>query len=185
MITVVGIDDLAATLQEKLERLTINRSLYFAAKETQVLVANRVFGEGKLTNGGTIKYNEDYDLYAYQPPSPKKVSGKGKPYNLWKRPPAKPKGKAASIKGGWYPSYLAYKQQQGRADAPFELTGRLRKAYLSDANLVEQSPDNVYCKLTGENAAKYEGLTEQKGEFLQLNQAEIDYFLERFKALSE
>jgi hypothetical protein len=65
------------------------------------------------------------------------------------------------------------------------LTGRLRKAYLSDANLVEVSPEVTYIQLTGDNAGKYEGLTDKKGEFLELSKAEIDYYIERVKALTE
>jgi hypothetical protein len=122
-----GQDAAIRYVNDRLEKLKTGRAIYFAAKDTQDEVSKRVWGEGKLTNGSALKYNEDYELYAYQPPSPKKVTGKGKPYKLWKRPPPKGvKGRSAAIKGGWYPSYLAYKQQQGRADAPFELTGRLR-----------------------------------------------------------
>lgn len=175
-------DDPIKRLQELRDKLLSSRSLYFAVKETQVQVANRVWGEGKLTSGGQLTYNENYDLYAYTPPSPRKVTGKGKPYSLWKRPPADPKGDARKIKGGWYPTYLAYKQQQGRGNTPFELTGRLRKAYLSDASLVEQGPTVVQVVLRGEEADKYEGLARSKGQFLLPNRAELDFFVERLRA---
>ena len=118
-------------------KLIANRVLYFAVKETQVKVADRVFGEGKLTDGTELQYDQDYEVYAYQPPSPRKVSGKGKPYAQWKNPPKNVKGKAAKIKGGYYPTYLDYKDKQGRKDNPFELTGRLQKAYVNDTALVE------------------------------------------------
>jgi hypothetical protein len=181
-----GQDEAIRYVNDRLEKLKTGRSIYFAAKETQVQVANRVWGQGKLTNGSALKYNEDYELYAYQPPSPKKVTGKGKPYKLWKRPPPKGvKGRSAAIKGGWYPSYLAYKQQQGRADAPFELTGRLRKAYLSDISLKETGATTTLIVLSGENASKYEGLTDSKGEFLQLSDEEIKYYNERVNDLSQ
>jgi hypothetical protein len=186
MIQFEGLNEAQDAVKDRLKRLLVTRSIYSAAKETQVVVANRVWGEGKLTGGGQITYQENYDLYAYQPPSPKKVTGKGKPYKLWKRPPPKDaKGKAAEIKGGYYKSYLAYKKQQNRADTPFELTGRLRKAYLSDANLVEVEGFGAYIRLTGDNAGKYEGLTDKKGKFLELSKAEIDYYIERVKALTE
>lgn len=164
------------------DRLISSRSLYFAIKETQVLVAERAFDNGKLTSGADLQYNEDYEVYAYTPPSPRKVSGKGKPYSQWKNPPANPKGDAAKIKGGYYPTYLAYKAAMGR-DA-LELTGRLRKAYLSDASLVERSPIEVDVVLRGEEAAKYRGLTDSKGPFLQLSGAERAFFLKRLKALT-
>ena len=39
--------------------------------------------------------------------------------------------------------------------------------------------------LTGENAAKYEGLTDTKGAFLQLSKDELKYFNERLNALTQ
>ena len=182
-----GQDEAIKYVNDRLEKLKTGRSIYFAAKETQVQVANRVWGQGKLTNGSALKYNEDYELYAYQPPSPKKVTGRGKPYKLWKKrkKPKDAKGRSATIKGGWYPSYLAYKKQQGREELPFELTGRLRKAYLSDANLKETGPLEVSIVLTGKDAGKYEGLTETKGRFLQLSKDEVKYYNERLNALTQ
>ena len=174
--------DPAAPLKALRDKLIANRVLYFAVKETQVKVADRVFGEGKLTDGSELKYDQDYEVYAYQPPSPRKVSGKGKPYAEWKRPPQNVKGKAASIKGGYYPTYLDYKDKQGRKDNPFELTGRLQKAYVSDASLKEVSPTVVEVVLSGENAAKYQGLTKKKGAFLAPSDAEKAYFIERLNA---
>lgn len=164
------------------EKLIANRVLYFAVKETQVKIADRVWGEGKLTDGTELQYDQDYEVYAYQPPSPRKVSGKGKPYAQWKNPPKNVKGKAASIKGGYYPTYLDYKDKQGRKDNPFELSGRLQKAYVNDTALTEVSPTVVEVVLTGENAAKYQGLTAKKGAFLAPNADEQAYFVERLNA---
>lgn len=182
-----GTQEASEFVRGQLERLKASRALYFAAKETMINVSNRVWGDGKLTDGGELQYDQDYELYAYQPPSPKKVSGTGKPYALWKRPPANAGGKARKIKGGWYASYLDYKEQQGRRETPFELTGRLRKAYFSGgdapASLNEVSDTEAFIFLSGENAAKYEGLTGRKGKFLQLNEVEQDRYRERIIAL--
>ena len=174
--------DGTVNLQALRDKLISSRSLYFAIKETQVLVAERAFDNGKLTSGADVQYNEDYEVYAYTPPSPRAVSGRGKPYSQWKNPPKNAKGSAAKIKGGYYPTYLAYKAAMGR-DA-LELTGRLRKAYLSDASLVERSPIEVDIVLRGEEAAKYRGLTDNKGAFLQLSSAEREFFIQRLKALT-
>ena len=176
-------EDAIEPLKAIREKLVANRSLYFAVKETSIKTAERAFEQGKLTDGSEVRYDQDYEVYAYTPPSPRKVSGKGKPYDLWKNPPAKAKGKARSIKGGWYKTYLDYKDAMDRRETPFELTGRLRKAYLSDASLLEQGALTVQVVLTGENAQKYEGLTEKKGEFLQPSEAEVDYFRERLVSL--
>lgn len=175
-----AIDNVRATV----ERLKANRAVYLAAKGTMVEVSQRVWGEGKLTDGSTLAYNDDKDLYAYTPPSPRKVTGKGKPYKLWKNPPKDPKGVARNIKGGWYPDYSAYKNQQGRANAPFELTGRLRKAWFGGADTPEPFQDSeteVSIRLRGEEAAKFRGLTAEKGQFLKLTPTEIEHHHERLR----
>jgi hypothetical protein len=222
-----GTQEASDFVRAQLEKLKASRALYFAAKETMVDVSNRVWGEGKLTDGSKIKYNENYELWAYTPPSPKKVTGKGKPYEDWLIRPesiserksaleksirrnedifrrtgsisAEIRGENASakleafkkrfgkkerkIKGGWYKSYLSYKKQQGRDDLPFELTGRFRKAYFSGsdtpASLNEVSNTESVIFLKGENGKKYEGLTERKGKFLQLNEAEKEAYRQR------
>lgn len=165
-------------VRARVERLKTGRAVYLAAKGTMVDVSRRVFDRGELTGGGTIDYNEDYDLYAYTPPSPRKVSGRGKPYDQWKNPPktksGSPRAGSAKIKGGYYPTYTAYKSAMGRG--PFELTGRLRKAYFGGTDIPSPNEDSdtvVTIRLRGEEAAKYEGLTDAKGVFLGLNDAEI------------
>lgn len=172
--------DGTAQLQALRDKLVQGRALFFAVNETKVLVAERAFDNGKLTSGADVEYQEDYEVYAYTPPSPRAVSGKGKPYAKWKRPPVNPKGDARKIKGGYYDTYLKYKAAMGRA--AFELTGRLQKAYLSAASTVEVSPLEVNIVLRGEEAAKYRGLTDSKGPFLQFSQAEREFFLQRLKA---
>ena len=199
--------DPVAPLKAILEKLKSQRVLYFAVKETQAVIAKRVWDQGVLTDGSQLGYQQDYEVWAYTPPSPKKVSGKGKPFDLWERKgevatdqselrsltsrargarAAKKKqgnkGKARSIKGGWYPTYLDYKDGQGRRDLPFELTGRLRKAFLSDAALTELSPTKVQVILKGDNAAKFKGLTNTKGDFLAPTEFEANYFKDRLNA---
>lgn len=169
-------------LDELRERLIRERTLFFAVKETQVQIAERVWGRGELTDGGKLQYNEDYEVYAYRPPSPRAVSRKGKPYRQWKRPPVAPKGDAREIKGGYYDTYLKYKQAMGRDE--FELTGRLRKDWLT-STLVEVSPFEVQVVLRGENAAKFRGLTDRKGDFLAPNDAEVGYFADRLNVTGE
>lgn len=168
-------------VKARLERLKQSRAVYLAAKGTMVDVSNRVWGRGELTNGSKLAYDEDYELYAYTPPSPRKVTGRGKPYAQWKYPPKTKAGGvragSAKIKGGFYESYLSYKKQQGRADLPFELTGRLRKAYFGGTDTPEptqDSDDTVTIRLRGEQAGKYLGLTDTKGPFLRLTNQERD-----------
>lgn len=174
--------DPAAPVKALLEKLKSNRVLYGAVFETNIKINERVFVEGKLTDGTELQYDQDYEVYAYQPPSPRKVSGRGKPYAQWKYPPKNVKGKSAKIKGGYYPNYIAYKDAMARKDRPFDLTGRLQKAWVSAAALVEVSPTVVEVVLTGENAAKYQGLTAKKGAFLAPNADERAYFVERLNA---
>jgi hypothetical protein len=146
-------------------RIGQERIVFEAATGTMDQVAERVWGRGELTNGSKLKYNEDYEVWAYKPPAPRAVSGRGKPDK---------NGKSKKIKGGYYASYLAFKAQQGRADLPFELTAELRQSYLGGATPTptEVSGYEVHVDLSTEAAKKWEGLTESKGEFLKLNAAE-------------
>jgi len=119
-----------------------------------IQVSERVWGKGLLTSGSKMTYTDNYELYAYKPPSPKKPSGKGKT------------GK--KITGGFYPNYSAYKAQQGRADLPFELTGDMRKSWLGGevASPTEVNPLECVIAMDGRNAQKAEGLAKEKGPFL-------------------
>lgn len=156
------------------------RVIFLATTGTMSVMSDRIWGQGGLSNGGTIKYNENYELYAYTPPSPRAVTGRGKPYDLWKRPAPK-KGTSAKIKGGFYPTYLAYKEQQGRRELPFELTGAMRKSWLGGVSPTPTELDPLTCAIVmdGENTEKAEGLTQQKGAFLLLTALEKKGHTER------
>jgi len=145
------------------------RVIFLATTGTMSEMSDRIWGQGGLSNGGTIKYNEDYELYAYKPPAPRAVTGRGKPYDQWKRPAPK-KGTSAKIKGGFYPTYLAFKEQQGRRELPFELTGAMRKSWLGGATPTPTAIDPLTCAIVmdGESQAKADGLTASKGAFLLL-----------------
>ncbi len=136
------------------------RVMYYGVKTTMVDVAERIWGRGELTNGSVMTYNDNYDLYAYKPPSPVSVTGKGKT--------GKP------IKGGYYINYSAYKAQQGRPNLPFELTGDLRKAWLGGEvpDPTEISPLDIVIQMDDLNTKKADGLAKQKGAFFPLNDGE-------------
>lgn len=188
-----GVNEAVNNVRARVERLRAGRAVYLAAKGTMVDVSKRVWDRGELTSGGTLSYKDDYELYAYTPPSPKKVSGRGKPYAEWKNPPRTKGGGvrsgAAKIKGGFYHSYTEFKAQQSRPDSPFELTGRLRKAYFGGTDTPEPTQDSdvsVSIRLRGEEAAKWEGLTETKGAFLRLTDTEkAEYQRRVFEIYSE
>ena len=184
-----GTEKAISNVRDKVAALREKRAVYLAATGTMAQVANRVWNEGKLTDGAAVRYNEDYEVYGYKPPAPRKVSGNGKPYGLWKdqqRAQAIKEsqgGTARKIKGGWYQSYLSFKEGQGRRDAPLELTGRLRKAYLSSPSrpdsLVDSGELEAFIFLRGEEAAKYKGLTDSKGPFLKLTEEEKAEYTKR------
>jgi hypothetical protein len=156
-------------LRRQADAIRTSNALFFATTSTMVEIQERVWGRGELSNGSVIQYKEDYEVWAYQPPSPVKVTQRGKPNAA---------GQSRKIKGGWYPSYLAYKQQQGRADLPFELTGDMRISWLGGPVPTPRvSADGLLCEIVmdTEQYAKVEGLTKQKGEFLRLTQEERDY----------
>lgn len=156
------------------------RVIFLASTGTMSQMSDRIWGNGELSGGGTIKYNENYDLYAYTPPSPRAVTGRGKPYAEWKRPAPK-KGTSAKIKGGYYATYLAYKTQQGRGDLPFELTGAMRKSWAGGVSPTPTEVDPLTCVITmdTENQAKADGLAASKGAFLLLTTFEKKSHTER------
>ena len=147
------------------------RIIFLTTTGTMDQVSERVWEKGELTDGSKLKYNDDYDLYAYKPPSPVAHNHKGKT------------GK--KIKGGYYSTYSAYKAQQGRPDLPFELTGDLRQSWLGGATPTPTEIDPLMCviDLSKKEADKAEGLAKMKGPFLVLNEAEIAAHQERVRKL--
>lgn len=186
-----GINSAVNDVRARVQRIREGRAVFLGAKSAMIAVSGRVWGRGQLTSGAELRYDEDYDLYAYTPPAPRKVTGRGKPYALWKNPPKTKAGAvksgAAKIKGGYYTSYQAgFKKQQGRADTPFELTGRLRKAYFGgtdDPTPTEDSDTSASIRLRGEEAGKFRGLTDTKGPFLRLNDEEQAIFHKRVREI--
>jgi hypothetical protein len=167
-------------------KISSEKVLLTATTGTQAEVGKRVWDQGKTTDGQPIGYLQDYEVYGYKPPAPRKVSGRGKPYDQWKRPPltkaGTPRKGAAKIKGGYYSTYLDFKADQGRRETPLDLSGEFRKGYFSAAALVEGSDAlTVDIVLQGKNVDKWHGLTNQKGEFLELNQDEKLSHVERLR----
>ena len=155
-------------------KISSEKVLLTATTGTQAEVGKRVWDQGKTTDGQPIGYLQDYEVYGYKPPAPRKVSGRGKPYDQWKRPPltkaGTPRKGAAKIKGGYYSTYLDFKADQGRRETPFDLSSEFRKGYFSAAALVESDGGlTVDIVLQGKNVDKWHGLTNQKDEFLELN----------------
>ncbi len=151
--------------------------LYAATGSTMDMVAERVWGKGGLSDGGTIRYNGETKrgYYIYAPPFPKKGNGKGK--------------NGRKIKGTWAPSYIAAKGLVGRGDTPFELTGDLRKDWLGG---IQPTPNEVtpfLCRIevSSESKDKIDGLSEMKGEFLTLTADEVkahhNHVLEAYQLL--
>lgn len=154
-------------------RFASYRVLFLATTGTQAEVGARVWDEGGTTDGQPIGYLEDYEVWAYKPPAPRAVSGRGKP---------DAKGKRAKIKGGYYETYLGFKAAMGRRDTPLDLTGEFRKGYFSATALVESDGGHtVDIVLRGDNVDKWKGLTDQKGEFLLLSPKERASHVERLR----
>lgn len=166
------------TIQEKAERLRQQgmdlrekKILLLAATGTMAEVGERIWGRGELTNGSKLKYDDDYEIWAYANTSPKKPSGKGK--------------HGAKIKGGYYANYTAYKAGMGRPDLPFELFGHLREAWYGGAlpTPTEKSPLQVVIVLDQKNKSKADGLTAKKGPFLKHSEKEIQSHVERLRRI--
>lgn len=167
------------------DRIGSERVILEATTGTMLEVGERLFTRGELTDGSKLQYKENYQVYVTVPPFPRKASGKGKPFNLWKSPPVKLKGSARNVKGGWYATYLQAKAAVGRGDFPFELTGALRKAWFGGVTPQprEENEFSVVIEMDGVNADKARGLAATKGEFLILNEDEVKRHHERVNDL--
>lgn len=167
-------DNWLSSINGKVARIGGDGVVVLATGDTMVDVSERVWGRGELTDGSKLTYKDDYEYYGYKPPAPRKPSGLGKP---------NAQGKSAKIKGGWHPTYLAFKAQQGRSDLPFELSGDLRLDYLGGIRATPVADGELACtvSLSGTNVGKWKGLTEQKGEFLKLSQGERERHFDRLR----
>jgi hypothetical protein len=137
-----------------------SRILFFATTGTMAEMSKRIWTDGELSKGGKLTYAEDYEVYIYKPPFPRKPDGKGKT--------------GRKIKGQWAPSYLAAKASQGRQDLPFELTGDMRIGWLGGPQPTpsEVNPLLVEIRMPDKEWKKAQGLAKQKGEFLLLTDGE-------------
>lgn len=162
-------------MRNRIGRIGSERIVLQATTGTMLEVSERVWGKGELTDGGTISYKEDYEVYIQKPPFPRVGSKKGKPFDQWKRPPINLPGDSRKVKGGWYATYLGAKGAVDRADLPFELTGDMRKSWFGGVTPNPTIVDDytVVIDMDQKNADKARGLAQQKGEFLLLNDQEI------------
>lgn len=167
-------DNWLSSINAKVARISGDGLVVLATGDTMVDISERVWDRGELTNGTKLTYLENYEVYGYKPPAPRKVSGRGKP---------NAQGKSAKIKGGWHPTYLSFKAQQGRAELPFELSGDLRLDYLGGIRATPVADGQLACtvSLSGVNVVKWKGLTEKKGEFLKLSETEKGRHFERLR----
>lgn len=157
-------------------RIGSGRIVLEAATGTMLEVGDRIWGRGELTSGGIISYKENYPVYITKPPFPAVGSKKGKPFDLWAKPPNNLKGTARNVQGGWYPTYLAAKTAVNRGDLPFELTGDLRKDWFGGVTPSPTEVDEFTVVIdVGEKSRKIiDGLTATKGEFVVLNDREVE-----------
>ena len=200
-----------AELQRRAALVNTSGALFLASTDTMGLMAKRIWGEGVLSDGSRLTYKEDYEVYIYKPPFPRKPNGKGKPFDLWERKGEVAtdraelrsltrrarqvarareaqgnKGKQRTIEGQWAPSYLAAKKLQDRDDLPFELTGDLRLAWAGgkrEPEPREVSPTFCVIELPIKQFKQAQGLAKQKGEFLELTDGEERNHQERLAAL--
>jgi len=144
--------------RDKLRRLRSERVILQAAGGTMLEMAARIWDKGGLSDGGTIRYNEDYEVWATAPPWPRKGNRRGKT--------------GRKINSTYYPSYLAGKRDVDRG--PFELVGDLRKDWLGGVTPSPREENELQCviDLDASNAKKAEGLAKGKGEFLRLTVGE-------------
>lgn len=184
--------------------------LYKASTSTMAVMSERIWRQGRLTDGSQLTYKEDYEVWMYKPPFPKKPNGKGKPFDLWERKGevatdraelrsltrraqqvgrAKEKqgnkGKQRKIEGQWAPTYLAAKDSQGRKELPFELTGDMRIAWLGGPTPTPRKVSGLLVQIVmpKKEYDKAKGLEKTKGEFLELTPFEIKHQAETLERL--
>lgn len=168
-------------MRKRIDRIGGDRLILEATTGTMLEVGERVWTRGLLTNGSPLTYTESYEVYIQKPPFPRVGSQKGKPFNLWSKPPVNLKGNARPVKGGWYPTYGAAKAAVGRGGFPFELTGDMRVDWFGGVTPRPTEVDELTCviELDGSNKKKADGLAATKGEFLILNEEEITSHTQR------
>lgn len=151
----------AAQLRNIAQAIRSRRVIALATTGTMVQISERVWGRGEMTDGSKLTYTGNGPYYGYKPPGLRKPTGRGK--------------NGASIKGGYYANYEAFKAQQGRGNLPYELTGDMRKDWLGGVTPrpTENGPLQCVIVMDAANAKKVDGLTRQKGVFLKLNEEEI------------
>lgn len=149
-----------------------NKPLAIAATSIHSKQVQRVFEEGKNSKGTKIGiYDSSNSLYVNPKNAPRSVPLKGKT------------GRTAFKSGkrhvtGYFPSYKAFRQQQGRPTSFVNLTlfGRLKSDYSRPPQRV-----NVHRYIAGvngvENTNKIKGVEDKYGRVFFLTQGERKQFL--------
>lgn len=173
---------LAAILNAKLARIKTGPAFELAFKDALAQQSQRIFEDGKKTDGSTIGSYDSKPFYADPDASPKATTKKGK------------RGKA--IKGGYYAGgYRQYRAQQGR-EAGFvnlRLNNELQSDYanlnisVSSNQVVPPKPTVVTPLLLKVvikkpiNQQKIKGLEAKYGVIFNLSQSEINTLTGSFR----
>jgi hypothetical protein len=67
-------DSWLSAINAKVARIGGDGLIVKATGDTVVELSERVWGKGELTDGTKLTYKEDYEVYGYKPPLPRKPS---------------------------------------------------------------------------------------------------------------
>lgn len=173
----ITVAQFTANMNAKIKELQSDRILRLAVYAVNEKRVERIFEKGQNSAGGKIgSYNSTKPIYVAPEDAPRAVNKRGKT------------GK--SIKSGYYPSYKAFRQSQGRESGFVnlrlnnELQSDLANAQLSKTSsaLAASKPikiSNTEYQVTLKkdiNIKKRKGLTAKYGEFLEHTRQEIELF---------
>lgn len=169
MATYNSAEEFSRALAEKLK--AHEHALYMAASTTHATQLDRIFVEGKNSEGGQIgTYNSTKGMYANNDDSPKKITPRGK------------NGERVFMNGKphvstYYNSYEDYKAEQGRESnfVNLHLTGQLQSDYR--AGFRQVSPAEYIAGVNNRlSADKIKGNEERYGKIFHLTKEERRLF---------
>lgn len=165
-------------LNSKISKLQTGLPIGIAAQDTHVKMVERIFEEGKKSDGSGIgKYNSTDLLYVNPNDSPKKFPTKGKPDKNGK---AKSKfSNGESHKTGYFESYKAYREKVGRQTdhVNLNLFGNLHNDF--GKGVVKLNTQTYASRISqGSNEKKREGMEEKYGDIFKVTEGERENFKE-------
>ncbi len=167
-------------LRKQLDSLKSSEALHIAAQDTHVKMTERIFIQGRNSDGGSIgEYDTKNDLYINPNKSPKGFETKGKPNE---KGIAKSKFQdGAPHKTGYFKSYKEYRETIGRevSGVNLVLSGDLQNDF--GKALIKITDLKFASTLRSDNVKKKEGNEARFGDIFKLTEEEKNNFVDVLK----